>query len=69
MVSPWGTGHLWLTLPLYADVHYLDVCITPPPPILHCDDISNKSFRVLPPDPHGFDSDEDSIGCEPEPEP
>jgi micrococcal nuclease len=23
-----------------------------------------KRFRVLPPDPHGFDGDRDGIGCE-----
>jgi hypothetical protein len=27
--------------------------------------VSNyKDFAVLPPDPHGFDRDEDGIGCE-----
>ena len=33
-------------------------------PDLNCPDIRARRFRVLPPDPHGFDSDHDGIGCE-----
>jgi micrococcal nuclease len=40
------------------------VCIPPYPQDLDCDDISKKNFEVLPPDPHGFDREEDGIGCE-----
>ena len=41
------------------------VCIPPPPPDLTWDDISARNFEVLPPDPHGFDSnDNDKIGFE-----
>ncbi|MEG4415050.1 hypothetical protein Q5692_30125, partial [Microcoleus sp. C2C3] len=29
-----------------------------------CSDISQRRFRVLEPDPHGFDRDNDGIGCE-----
>lgn len=44
---------------------YPDVCIPPPPPDLDCPQISHRSFRVLPADPHGFDgNDNDGIGCE-----
>jgi micrococcal nuclease len=43
---------------------YPDACIQSPPPNLNCGDISDKRFEVLPPDPHGFDRDEDGIGCE-----
>ena len=43
---------------------YPDACISSPPPNLNCKDISDKDFKVLPPDPHGFDRDEDGIGCE-----
>lgn len=43
---------------------YPDVCIPPPPPKLNCKDIQYKRFKVLPPDPHGFDRDKDGIGCE-----
>ena len=43
---------------------YPDVCIPPPPPDLDCGDISHRGFRVLPPDPHGFDREGDGIGCE-----
>jgi hypothetical protein len=43
---------------------YPDFCIPPPPPDLDCGDIDQKNFTVLPPDPHGFDGDNDGIGCE-----
>lgn len=43
---------------------YPDVCIPPAPPDLNCGDIPHKRFRVLPPDPHGFDGNNDGIGCE-----
>jgi micrococcal nuclease len=47
-----------------CDPSYPDVCIPPPPPDLDCKDIPYRNFRVLPPDPHHFDSDGDGIGCE-----
>ena len=47
-----------------CDPSYPDVCIPPYPPDLDCGDISYTNFRVLPPDPHGFDRDKDGIGCE-----
>ena len=53
-----------------CDPAYPDVCI---PPVskggdLDCDDIPQfASFRVLPPDPHGFDREGDGIGCEANP--
>ena len=47
-----------------CDPSYPDVCIPPAPPDLNCGDISHKRFRVLQPDPHGFDRDKDGIGCE-----
>ncbi len=44
---------------------YPDVCIPPAPPDLDCGEISYRRFRVLPPDPHGFDgNDNDGLGCE-----
>lgn len=43
---------------------YPDVCIPPPPPDLDCPQISFCRFRVIPPDPHRFDGDNDGIGCE-----
>jgi micrococcal nuclease len=39
------------------------VCIPPPPPDLNCGDIPFRNFRVLPPDPHNFDGNNDGIGC------
>ena len=50
--------------PRRCDPSYPTVCIPPPPPDLDCKDIPYRRFRVLPPDPHGFDSDHDGIGCE-----
>ena len=43
---------------------YPNVCIPEPEPDLDCGEISYRRFKVLPPDPHGFDSDGDGIGCE-----
>ena len=43
---------------------YPDVCIAPFPPDLDCGDISYRRFTVLPPDPHGFDGDNDGVGWE-----
>lgn len=47
-----------------CDPSYPDKCISSPPPDLNCDDINSKRFRVISPDPHGFDGDNDGIGCE-----
>ncbi len=47
-----------------CDPSYPDVCIPPYPPDLDCGQIPYRRFRVLPPDPHGFDGDNDGIGCE-----
>ena len=47
-----------------CDPSYPDICISPYPPDLNCDDISDKNFAVKSPDPHGFDMDSDGIGCE-----
>jgi hypothetical protein len=43
---------------------YPGVCIPPPPPDLDCDDIPHSGFSVKQPDPHGFDGDNNGIGCE-----
>lgn len=48
-----------------CDPSYPDVCIPSPPPDLDCGDIPHRRFKVLPPDPHGFDgNDNDGLGCE-----
>jgi len=47
-----------------CDRSYPTVCIPPYAPDLNCGDIPYKRFKVLPPDPHGFDRDKDGIGCE-----
>lgn len=49
-----------------CDPAYPDVCIPPYALVgdLDCGDISHRRFRVLPPDPHGFDGDSDGVGCE-----
>lgn len=43
---------------------YEGVCIPPPPPDLNCDDIEFRNFKIVGTDPHGFDGDNDGIGCE-----
>lgn len=48
-----------------CDRSYPDFCVPPAPPNLACKDVAYVSFRVLPPDPHGFDRDGDGVGCEP----
>jgi hypothetical protein len=52
---PGGTG---------CDPSYPGVCIAPAPPDLDCGDIPHSGFTVLEPDPHGFDGDNDGVGCE-----
>jgi hypothetical protein len=48
-----------------CDPSYPDVCIPPPPPNLNCDDEGvPENFEVSGSDPHGFDGDNDGIGCE-----
>jgi micrococcal nuclease len=47
-----------------CDPSYPTVCIPPPPPDLDCGQIGYRRFTVLPPDPHGFDGDNDGVGCE-----
>jgi micrococcal nuclease len=47
-----------------CDPSYPGICIPPPPPDLDCGEIPYRSFKVLEPDPHGFDRDNDGIGCE-----
>jgi hypothetical protein len=50
-----------------CDPAYPDVCIQSPPPDLNCTDVPDKGFKVLPPDPHGFDHNGNGSGCEEEP--
>jgi len=48
-----------------CDPAYPTVCIASSPPDLDCKDITYRNFKVLPPDPHNFDgNDNDGIGCE-----
>ena len=47
-----------------CDSSYPSVCIPPYPPDLDCGEIGYSNFRVVPPDPHGFDRDRDGTGCE-----
>ena len=49
-----------------CDPSYPDSCI---PPVwvygdLDCKHVPDRRFRVLPPDPHRFDGDDNGIGCE-----
>jgi hypothetical protein len=47
-----------------CDPAYPDFCIASPPPDLNCPEVPEDGFRVLAPDPHGFDRDVDGVGCE-----
>ena len=47
-----------------CDPSYPTVCIPPYPPDLDCADVSEKGFKVVGKDPHGFDGDRDGVGCE-----
>lgn len=47
-----------------CDPSYPDICITTYSSKLICSDIPFRNFKVILPDPHGFDVDEDGIGCE-----
>lgn len=47
-----------------CDPSYPTVCIPPYPPDLDCGEISFRRFTVQGSDPHGFDGDNDGIGCE-----
>ena len=47
-----------------CDPSYPTVCIPPPPPDLDCKDVPYRGFKVVPPDPHGFDGNRDGVGCE-----
>ncbi len=43
---------------------YPEKCIPPSPPDLDCEDITQRNFFVMSPDPHNFDPDGNGIGCE-----
>jgi hypothetical protein len=47
-----------------CDPSYPTVCIPPPPPDLDCADVPYTNFTVVGDDPHGFDGDNDGVGCE-----
>lgn len=47
-----------------CDPSYPGVCIPPYPPDLDCPEIGPRRFQVTGSDPHGFDGDNDGIGCE-----
>jgi endonuclease YncB( thermonuclease family) len=49
-----------------CDPSYPGVCIPPPPPNLNCytEQVPYTNFTVIGSDPHGFDRDNDGIGCE-----
>jgi micrococcal nuclease len=47
-----------------CDPSYPDVCIPSAPPDLDCADVVFRFFVVRPPDPHGFDGNQDGVGCE-----
>ena len=47
-----------------CDPAYPTVCIPSAPPDLDCGGVPHRRFEVRAPDPHGFDGNDDGIGCE-----
>ncbi len=47
-----------------CDPSYPDFCIPSPPPDLDCADVNGNFFTVVGSDPHGFDGNNDGVGCE-----
>lgn len=47
-----------------CDPSYPTVCIPRYPPDLDCSDVNKRNFKVKGSDPHGFDGDNDGVGCE-----
>ena len=47
-----------------CDPSYPTLCITVGTPDLDCADVSASNFPVVGRDPHGFDGDNDGVGCE-----
>ena len=47
-----------------CDPSYPGVCIARYPPDLDCSDVPYKNFAVTGSDPHGFDGNDDGVGCE-----
>jgi beta-lactam-binding protein with PASTA domain len=51
--------------PAPCDPSYPTLCIPPGVSDLDCDQVNASNFTVRPPDPHGFDgNDNDGVGCE-----
>ena len=62
--TPQPTATPTATRPANCHPSYPTVCIPPSPPDLDCPQIPYTNFTVLPPDPHGFDGNNNGIGCE-----
>lgn len=63
-VGLWGSEPPPPPPPSGCHASYPDFCIPPPPPDLDCGDLTQKNFTVLAPDPHGFDGNNDGVGCQ-----
>lgn len=44
--------------------NYEGACIPPYPPDVNCGDVTDRGFRSVGDDPHGFDGDGDGVACE-----
>jgi hypothetical protein len=69
-VMPGTVVTIWVAKKPKCSASYPDVCIPPPPPYLNCPGgdgsppyTTHRNFRVLQPDPHGFDGNNDGWGC------
>ncbi|MGB3189408.1 hypothetical protein [Lyngbya sp. PCC 8106] len=46
------------------EASYPDICIPIGSPDLNCSEVPYSNIRVVGDDPHGFDGDNDGVGCE-----
>jgi hypothetical protein len=57
-------GHFGTLTGTLCDASYPGQCVPPAPPDLNCSDVATSKFAVILPDLHGFDGNNDGIGCE-----
>lgn len=63
-VPPATLARIQPAVALGCDPSYPTLCLPPGAPDLDCGEIDARRFPVVPPDPHGFDGDDDGVGCE-----
>jgi hypothetical protein len=64
LVAPGQTVTLTVSAAPACDPAYPDFCIKPFLGRLRCKDLTQRNFKVLPPDPYNLDPDHNGVGCE-----